>query len=286
VQAQGPNPKPPINGVHYRFERMVAERPVDDAHDKGTIRLVSYVYRPLQNDRGEVVVSLHGSAGGLVIAPEEPFLGPGPPLWFLLQRGMTVVIPMRRGRAESSGRYVEECPYQTGKCSLGEYRELTSNGLADALASTEAVINQVVLPRLKPPNGRILLWGPSRGGVLALHYAAKFPDRVRAVVAVSPGWLSIVDKWPADENGKRLGLQKAIFASAGKAYRGPTLWVYADTDPFYAEPVTRELFAAFEKAGGRGKYVQVREPTLTNGHVPPVELWQQHAEQFLSELAD
>ena len=103
VSAQGPNPKPPVYGVHYSFERMVAERAVDDAQDKGTIRLVSYVYRPLIKPSGKVVVVLYGSTGGMAISPAEPNLGPGPSTWFFIERGYTVVVPMRRGRAESGG---------------------------------------------------------------------------------------------------------------------------------------------------------------------------------------
>ena len=99
--AQGPNPKPPVFGVHYSFERMVAERKVDDAYDQGTIQLVSYVYRPLIKPTGEVVVILHGSTGGMAIDPAEPNLGSAPAIGFFMERGYTVIIPMRRGRAES-----------------------------------------------------------------------------------------------------------------------------------------------------------------------------------------
>lgn len=54
-----------VFGRDYTFERMVATRNVHDAEDKGTIRLVTYVYRPLKNDRHEVVLFSHGSTGGL-----------------------------------------------------------------------------------------------------------------------------------------------------------------------------------------------------------------------------
>jgi pimeloyl-ACP methyl ester carboxylesterase len=282
--AQGPNPKPPVYGVHYFFERMVAERTVDDAHDKGIIRLVSYVYRPLINPSGEVVVVLHGSTGGMVIAPAETYLGAAPSIGFFIERGYTVVVPMRRGRGESSGHYVEECAYQAGKCSLADYRELTTSGLADALASTETVIDQIVLRRLRPKQGKFVLWGSSRGGLLALRYAAAHPETVRGVVAVSTGWLSLTDKWPAEENRLRMMLQRSLLAQAGKLYRGPTLWVHADADPFYPEAVTRQFFEAYTAAGGAGRYVQVRNHKLQTAHVPPVELWQAEADKFLAAL--
>ena len=282
--AQVPNAKPPIYGVHYTFERMVAERPVDDAYDKGVIQLVSYVYRPMINPSGEVVVVLHGSTGGMATSPAE-IINPGAfPIGFLIERGYTVVIPMRGGRAGSSGHYVEECAYHAGKCSLADYRELAASGIADAVASTEVVVDQIVMKRLQPKLGRFLLWGGSRGGLLALRYAAAHPERVRGVIAVSPGWLSMTDKWPEEENRLRLTLQRSLLAEAGKLYKGPTLWVYADADPFYPEALTRQLFEAYSTAGGSGRYVQVRNHKLPTGHQPPVDLWQSDADNFLVAL--
>jgi hypothetical protein len=38
----------------YTFERLEATRVVNDAEDKGIIRLVTQVWRPLKNDRREV----------------------------------------------------------------------------------------------------------------------------------------------------------------------------------------------------------------------------------------
>jgi pimeloyl-ACP methyl ester carboxylesterase len=253
--SQRPNPQPPVFGVHYSFEKMTAVRQVRDQHNNGKIRLVSYVFRPLQHDRREVVVDLHGALGGLEVAPGEalPPLN-RPNLNLLLERGYTVVVPMRRGIAESEGRFVEECAYQAGKCSLADYRMLMPSGLKDALASTAAVMRQVVFGKLKPRSGKVILWGRSRGGLLALHYAANYPDQVRGVVAVSPGWLSLSDKWPNEEVEERLNLQRRLLERAGAGYRGPTLWVYAARDPFYAEPLTRQLFEAFTTGGGQGQY--------------------------------
>ena len=285
AHSQGPNPQPPVYGVHYSFEKMTAVRQVRDQHDRGKVRLVSYVFRPLKNDRREVVVDLHGSLGGLAVAPGEPVLALSrPKLNLLLERGYTLVVPMRRGFGESDGRYVEECAFQAGKCSLADYRGLMPSGLTDALASTEAVIRQVVFGKLKPRSGKVILWGGSRGGLLALHYAAAHPDQVRGVVAVSPGWLSLSDKWPKGEVDQRLSLQKQIMARAGSGFRGPTLWIYAARDAHYVEPLTRQLFEAFKTAGGQGRYFYLAEHALPSGHVPPVELWKGEAERFLQQL--
>lgn len=282
---QGPNPQPPVYGVHYSFEKMTAVRQVRDQHDNGKLRLVSYVFRPLQNDRREVVVDLHGSLGGMAVAPGELVLQVNrPKLNLLLERGYTVVVPMRRGLGESDGQFVEECAYQAGKCSLADYRMLMASGLNDALASTEAVMRQVVFGKLKPRSNKVILWGGSRGGLLALHYAASYPDQVHGVIAVSPGWLSLSEKWPKEEIEKRLSLQRQVLGRAGSGYRGPTLWVYAARDPFYVEPLTRQLFEAFTTAGGQGQYYYIPEHALPNGHVPPVDLWKGEAERFLQQF--
>src|SRR6185295_16434576 len=60
-----------VFGRDYTFERLEATRTVDDAQDKGTIRLVTYVYRPVKNDRHEVAVFSHGSTGGLSRSPRS-----------------------------------------------------------------------------------------------------------------------------------------------------------------------------------------------------------------------
>jgi alpha-beta hydrolase superfamily lysophospholipase len=99
-----------VHGRDYTFERMTANRKVNDTKDKGTIRLVTYVYRPLKNDRHEVVLFSHGSTAGLARSPKEALdAPPAPVIRFFVSRGYTLVAPMRRGRGESSGTYVEEC---------------------------------------------------------------------------------------------------------------------------------------------------------------------------------
>ena len=68
-----------VHGRDYMFERMEATRAVDDAEDTGTIRLVTYVYRPVKNDRREVVLFSHGSTAGLSRSPKEALDAPPRP---------------------------------------------------------------------------------------------------------------------------------------------------------------------------------------------------------------
>ncbi len=45
-----------------------------------------------------------------------------------------------------------------------------------------------------------------------------------------------------------------------------TLWLYADGDSFYPLEHSRENFAAFEAAGGKGSFKQYPAPEGMNGH--------------------
>ena len=283
VGAQIPSPQSPVNGVDYRFKRMVTKRFVDDGAAQGWIKLVSYVYEPLQQRNGSVAIVLHGSTGGMASSPNEPLNVRGFPIEFLLGRGITVVVPLRRGRAESTGSYVEECPYHPGRCSLADSRLMTDDALADALASTDAVFTDV-FEKLAPEGGKVLLWGLSRGGFLALDFAATRPARVHGVVAVSAGWLSVADEWPADENAARLELQRSILAAAGDRFSGPTLWVYAARDPFYPDSVTRQFFDAWKAAGGSGRYLFIADHAGASGHTPALSLWEADAIRFLEKF--
>ena len=80
AQAQAINPEF-VYLRDYLFEKTYATRQVDDADDKGTIRLVSYIWRPVKDDRHEVILFNHGSTAGLTRSPQEPTaadLPPGP----------------------------------------------------------------------------------------------------------------------------------------------------------------------------------------------------------------
>ncbi len=281
--AQMPSPATPVNGVDYRFTRMVTKRLVNDEADQGRIKLVSYVYRPLHHNRGDVVVILHGSTGGMASSPNEPLSVRGFPIDFLLGRGITVVVPLRRGRAESTGTYVEECPYYPGRCTLADNRRMAGSALTDALASTDAVLDDV-FEKLAPRDGKIVLWGLSRGGFLALAVAAARPQQVHGVVAVSAGWLSIADEWPDDENAARLQFHESVLADAGSRFSGPTLWVYAARDPFYPDAVTRQFFGAWKSGGGAGRYLFIADHPAPSGHTPGLGLWEADADKFLRKF--
>src|SRR5687767_7651127 len=183
-----------VFGRDYTFEKMVATRDVNDTEDKGTIQLATYVYRPVKNDRHQVVLFSHGSTGGLARSPKEPggaHALPASVVQFFVSRGYTLVAPMRRGRGESTGTYVEECSVFTGQCTVAEQVALGERGIREALADTDAVIQQIVLDRIAPVDSKVLLVGHSRGGFLSLVLAGERPALVKGVVNFAGGWYGV-----------------------------------------------------------------------------------------------
>ena len=270
----------------YTFERMEAIREVHDADDDGTIRLVAFVYRPVKNDRREVVLYSHGSTASLSRSPKEQGDAPPPAvLRFWLSRGYTVVAPMRRGRGESSGTYVEECAVYAGKCSPADQVALTDRGLREALQDTYAVIDQVVY-RLVPRGSRIIAAGHSRGGYLSLILAGERPTAVRAIVNFAGGWQAMNDRVTPDDHKHRVEIQAIPLRRAAKQITAPSIWIYADRDPFYNEAGRQGILTAWRDGGGKAEYILITEHKLPNPHAVPSDAtyWSSQLDGFLKRL--
>lgn len=276
--AQDPQPERPVFGVDYDFERVGTPIRLSDKHDRRTVRLFSSVYRPKKNPSGRVVVILHGSTGHLARSPQES--GGNRPPWLgqLLDRGDTVVVPLRRGRGESGGTYIEECAFHAGECTLQDINDDAQNALDDAVNSTRAVIEGYVLPKLRPTGGKVALWGLSRGGFLSLAYAGRYPQQVSEVVAISPGWLSIVPAWGERINQERLQQHVAWLSSAGERFKGRVFWIDGSVDRYYGPEVTQSFYDAWRQGGGLG----VRRVIDKQGHGPALATWQPDLDKFLA----
>lgn len=274
-------------GSGYDFEVTTATRPVDDAHDRGSITLTVYVWRPLHTQSRKVAFFSHGSTGGGSIHPKEPIeFIPRPLIRYFVDRGYTVVMPMRRGLGSSTGTFFAECQFQSGQCSLADNRALASPSLEDAVADNSAVLDQVVLGRILPRDGKVLFTGISRGGLLSLRMASTRPENTAGALNFVGGWISMSDVWPADELEARREWHRQQLQEMARGIRVPTLWIYGSRDPFYSEVITRSLFDSYLQSGGKGQYLLIGNHTLPSGHNvgQAPELWERDVNSYLASI--
>jgi hypothetical protein len=71
----------------------------------------------------------------------------------------------------------------------------------------------------------------------------------------------------------------------GASYRRPTIWLYGQHDTYYSIAHSRENFAAFEQAGGQGKFLEFEMPA-GQGHALAgrPDLWSGPLDGYLNSL--
>ncbi len=173
---------------------------------------------------------------------------------FFNDRGWMVVFPQRRGRGKSGGVYAEGL--EPDGSGYSNRPECALAGFAHALHDVECAVVHL-LERPDVDRGHLLIGGHSRGGFLALAAAGGRPGLFKGVLNFVGGWVD--EQAVADEiNG---GL-----ATRGAGFSGPTLWLYADHDPFYSLAHSRRNFDAFVAAGGQGSFHALPTDAGQDGH--------------------
>jgi dienelactone hydrolase len=194
---------------------------------------------------------------------------------FFNERGWVVAFLQRRGRGKSGGVYAEGWDASQGRyaCDLDVARSSRRRALEDLDAAYAFLASDPLVNRK-----RILIGGNSRGGVLALAYAAEHPERFVGALNFVGGWA-----------GQRCHLMKEIngdaLSGAGK-FTHPTLWLYGERDPLYTPEQSKGLFAKFVESGGKGAFHVLSYGPLRNDHqlIRSRALWQDQVSSYLEGL--
>jgi dienelactone hydrolase len=248
----------------------------DLVEDGKSIPLEAAIFKPRGAGPFPLAVINHGSTGG----------GTDPALftdtWFSLgiadflnERGWMVAFPQRRGRGKSDGLYDEGFSLDRAQgysCDAERSLAGAERALADVAAALTALRRR---PDVAP--SPVLIGGQSRGGVLAVAYAGSHPAHVAGVINFVGGWLG--EGCPTAE-----AVNQKLFAR-GAGFKGPMLWLYGRSDPFYSVQHSRANFAAFEKAGGAGAFLEFDVPG-GNGHflLGYKQLWSAAVADYLGSL--
>lgn len=215
--------------------------------DGEPVRLQMVIHQPLGSGPFPTLVFHHGSTGyGLDETRFGRDVDAPAVAHFFLERGWAVVLPARRGRGGSEGRYDEgfSVPRALGYSCIPS---LSLAGADRALRDMEAAM-QAIRGFPFVDTRRVLIGGQSRGGALSVAYAGAHPDEVVGVVNFVGGWLG----WPCPTMS---WVNKSLMRRGG-SYPGRTLWLYADGDPYYSLSHSRGNLEAFVAAGGRAEWHQ------------------------------
>jgi dienelactone hydrolase len=248
----------------------------DLIEDGKPVRLEVLIFRPKGAGPFRLAVINHGSTGrgGNPRRFTETWFAPDL-ADFLNDRGWIVAFPQRRGRGKSDGLYDEGLDVNRTRYS-GD-TDITLRGADRALSDIDAAITALRRRQDVAPTP-VLLGGNSRGGVLSIAYAGLHPEQVAGVINFVGGWLG--------EGSPAASTVNHQLFERGASYGRPTIWLYGQHDKFYSIAHSRDNFAAFEKAGGQGKFFEFDMP-VGQGHslIGRPNLWSGPLDSYLSSLA-
>ena len=212
------------------------------------LRLEATLYRPARPDGAPLLIFNHGSTGNFQVSPKVTQRYPEVAQFFV-ERGFTVLIPMRRGRGASEGDYLERYECENATLDAGVERALEDLDAVMAFAVVQPWFDST----------RFVLGGMSRGGLLAVAHAARRGTTARGVLNFAGGWT-------AEFCERRIGFNARAFGQRKIPSQVPNLWLYAENDRNYGPTYIRAAHVAFVRAGGAAE-LTIFPPIPPDGHI-------------------
>eukprot|EP01114_Cavostelium_apophysatum_P005741 TRINITY_DN16910_c0_g1_i1.p1 TRINITY_DN16910_c0_g1~~TRINITY_DN16910_c0_g1_i1.p1 ORF type:complete len:420 (-),score=96.14 TRINITY_DN16910_c0_g1_i1:757-2016(-) len=217
--------------LDHRMNEHIEQVP---AGPQGRAMLETTVFQPNGPGPFPLIIINHGKD------PGRPNLQPRDRFYHMatafVKRGYAVMVPMRQGFANSTGRYRDY------GCNM------TANGYAQAedIAATLAYARQ----QQWVDGNRIVVAGQSYGGLATIALGTQSQPGVRGLINFAGGLRD-----DSDRCAWRSALVSA-FAEYGAKSRVPTLWMYGENDSLFGPELAQRMHAAFEQSGGRGRLVE------------------------------
>jgi dienelactone hydrolase len=231
-----------------------------------SVQLETTIYKPPGEGPFPLLVMNHGkSLGNPHLQQRDRFVVISREF---VKHGYAVVIPMRKGFANSSGNYVESA------C------DMAGNGQAQA-DDLQAALNYIVTQNWADKN-RILVAGQSYGGLATIAFGTRGFPGVKGLINFAGG-LRIHGgdcQWQAS-------LVNA-FAAYGKHTMVPSLWFYGTNDSHFNPELAARMHQSYVESGGNAKLVTYG-PFKKDAHGMSsswdgVKIWWPETEKFLKQI--
>ena len=249
--------------LDYRINEHIIQVPAGAQH---RALLETTVFRPNGPGPFPLIVINHGKD------PGRPSLQPRDRFYHMasafVKRGYAVMVPMRQGFANSTGRYAEH------GC------DMTANGYSQAADIRDTL--EFARRQAWVDKDRIVVAGQSYGGLATIALGTQKLPGVRGLINFAGGLRD-----DSDRCAWRSQLVSA-FAEYGARNTVPTLWMYGKNDSLFGPELAQRMHAAFEQAGGRGRLVEFgafkRDAHGMLASRDGERVWLDDTEKFLEEI--
>jgi dienelactone hydrolase len=217
--------------LDYRMNEQIVQVP---AGYENRAMLETTVFRPNGPGPFPLLVINHGKDPGRPSAqPRDRFYHMATAF---VKRGYAVMVPMRQGFANSTGRYRDR------GC------DMTANGYlqAEDIRSTlEYARSQSWIDK-----DHIVVAGQSYGGLATMALGTEELPGVRGLINFAGGLRD-----DSDRCAWRSALVSA-FAEYGANSKVPSLWMYGENDSLFGPDLANRLHEAYAQAGGKARLVE------------------------------
>jgi dienelactone hydrolase len=194
---------------------------------------------------------------------------------YFISKGFTVILPTRIGYGVSGGPDAE----YSGSCSNKNYLE----AIKVAVDQSKQVLNHVLdFSYIDKSKGIVV--GQSVGGFTTIGLSAENIPGLKGAINFAGGNGGDPIKSPERPCGDYV--IKDTFAKYGASNKIPTLWLYSVNDKFWGEQLPIDWFVAFQKAGGKGKFISL-PAYKEDGHSifrGDLNAWKNDFEKFIKEI--
>jgi dienelactone hydrolase len=217
--------------LDYRINEHIELIPAGRNHQA---RLETTVFQPNGPGPFPLIIINHGKD------PGHPNLQPRDRFYHMahafVARGYAVMVPMRQGFANSTGRYRDR------GC------DMTANGYTQAEDIRDTL--EYARSRKWIDADHIVIAGQSYGGLATMALGTRELPGVRGLINFAGGLRD-----DSNNCGWRSSLVSA-FAEYGAQNKIPSLWMYGQNDSLFGPELVARMHDAFEQAGGKARLVE------------------------------